>query len=185
MMSPHTYSNMSTNRNPSQAYGFAAPRDDLSRFTAYKHTSQELNDFAPEDDARNAEVNEAWYVVRAASFRDGEAGSDPAYWRRLDKATKLAAAPSARELTEAEDRGWRSLDRDHTFDVMNTQPLSHCAVIFQTNLLLAQNTQAVYRIAGLAESQPTLDQYWDARAERLAAVLDGLAELELHDSVAA
>lgn len=177
---------INSNFNPDQlrAVGTKNP----SRFAADIPSAYEIDDLAPnpvsditEHDA--SEIEAAEFTVLAARYGKDEAGADPAYWRLQSDIQKLVNAPADRALTNAEQKGWDTVNAD--LRVFDTQPISQCVTFLTNNLALARNTQAVYRIAGFSEHQPTLDQVWETRAERIALILDGLDSLNRTDAVAA
>ena len=59
-----------------------------------------------------AEIEAAEDTVNAARYDAGEVGADPEFWRRQREMQKLVSAPADRDLTNAEQKGWDTVNAD-------------------------------------------------------------------------
>jgi hypothetical protein len=148
------------------------------RFAPSKQSAYEISSFTPDVMPTDANADRA--VVQSSRYPEDSLGADPEFWlnrytvEKLNRDTveDLVSAGPDRDLSISERRGWDSVN--NLVGMVNVQPLPWCRFKFDQSLRLAENTAAVYRIAGWTGSQPDLDAYWDTRAERLRAIVAGI-----------
>lgn len=122
-------------------------------------------------DAGDAVADELVFQARAAAAEPGTMGAYPEYWRRQAALDALIAKPAPAEYTDTQKTGYDSV-LGTGFGALNldaAQPWAWTAWHIGRNEELARDVNGVYRDAkGDAELQKVMDEYWDARVDRLA-----------------
>jgi hypothetical protein len=140
------------------------------RFAPSTQSTYEISSFTPNVTPTDTNADRA--VVQSSHYPEDSLGADPEFWLNRYAVETLVSAGPDRDLSISERRGWDSVN--NLVGMVNVQPLPWCRFKFDQSLRLAENTAAVYRIAGWTGSQPDLDAYWDTRAERLRAIVAGI-----------
>lgn len=126
---------------------------------------------------RLAEEHRAQHEAEGRHPAEDYASSTPEYWMTQFDAYDIFEAEAPTDFTDLQRQGFDSVSLKSMNLDLDHQSFYHNAGTVGNNERLARNTDGPYRRGVNAEHQAKLDQYWDARADRLASVREQLDAL--------
>jgi hypothetical protein len=104
--------------------------------------------------------------------------STPAYWMRQFEAYDIFEAEAPAEFNQDQQDGFNSVSLEKLNLDLDHQPRSYNIFSVSKNEDLARNTDGLYRNHANPAMRTRMNDFWDARADRLTSVREQLEAIE-------